>query len=522
MTSKTVPAITVAARLGALQGMRLVAAAVAFAALSSRHGMATPAAALVALWVLLSSIGEVVRQVRRAPARGVGALLVIDAIVLAVAADATGGPRSPVLAIVYLHVVLVSSLISTVMGLRIAVLHAFALYVAHAATAANPGAAPTGLAATHAAGYLLVAAGSAFCNHLHAKAATWGRAEVRALADLGPRLASATSADGVAADLANVVVNDLGFARVAVLHRSTTGWRSQPGEGETVELGDALDHDRTMTAALTSLGPITRRQLPADSPLDRLIAAATDVAIVGVDSEPALVVVAEWNLSRGHALRAETLAALTEAANHAALAMSTTALRDQLQRLATHDGLTGLVNRATFDQKLAEALSDRRAQPVSIALVDLDHFKAVNDLHGHQVGDEVLRRAADAMRAVARPGDITARYGGEELVVVLPRCDAEGAAQVAERLRESIAESGADPVVTASIGVASGGCDTPPSEVLAAADRALYQAKRSGRDRVVVAGQHRARSRSAPTPQRRPARSRSDQIRAAAIGARES
>jgi two-component system cell cycle response regulator len=497
VNGELVPGITVAVRLGTLQAVRLVAAAVAFAALSARHDLTTVAGALVAAWLVLSSLGELVRRMHRAPARGVGVLLMIDAVVLAVAADATGGPRSPVLAIVYLHVLLVAFLISTVMGLRLAVLHAFALYVAHAAATAHVGGiAPTGLAATHAAGYLLVAAGAALCGHLQTQAAAWGRAELRALADLGPRLAAAGSADRIVADLAGSIVTSFGFSRVAVLHRTSSGWRSADGSGETVDLGEAPDHDKTMTAALTNLGPITRRQLPADSVLDHLMPGATDVALVGVDSEPALVVVAEWDLSRGQALRSETLAALTEAVNHAALAMATTALRDELHQLATHDGLTALVNRSTFDQRLAEALSDRRAQPVSIALVDLDHFKAVNDVHGHQVGDEVLRRAADAIRAVARPGDTTARYGGEELVVILPRCSTEEAALVAERLREGIAASGVDPVVTASIGVATGDCDTAPAEVLAAADKALYKAKRGGRNRVVVAREPRRQPRT--------------------------
>lgn len=515
MKSELVPGVSVAVRLGALQGVRVAAAALAMAVLVARQEVSIAPAAVILGWALLTTAHETVRRMRRAPARGVGALLVIDAVVMALAAHATGGPRSPMLAVAYLHVLLAASLLSTLTGLRLAILHATALYVAHAlATAQSTVRPPAGLAATHAVGYLLVAGGAALCGQLQARASERGRAELHALAHLGPRLAAASSAAQVAADLAAAVVADFGFARVRVLHQTGSGWRSTSEDGAVATFEEALGQDPALSEALRCPRPMTLRRLPVDSSLNQLIAAARDVVIVGVEAEPSLAVVAEWDTSRGRPLRAETLVALTEAANHAALAIAATKLRDELHRMATHDGLTALVNRATFDRRLAEALADRRSQPVSVALVDLDHFKAVNDVHGHQVGDEVLRRTADAIRAVARPGDITARYGGEELVVVLPRCSAAEAARVAERLRQQIAASGVDPVVTASIGVATGCHGSSPDDVLSAADEALYKAKRQGRDRVVVA--------SNPSPARgsidrplRAARRRATQLEAA-------
>lgn len=488
MKSELVPGISVAARLGALQAVRLLASALAAASLVARGDATTGASALVATWAMVTTAVEIDRRHRRARASYTGPLLVVDAVVLAVAIDATGGVVSPLLAVVYLHVLLVASLIGTVTGLRIALVHAFALYLVHAAATVRETAdLRPGVAATHAVGYLLVAGGAALCGHLQASAARRGRAELRGLADLGPRLGAASSVEKAAAELARATVVGLGFARAAVLHRSGTGWRASLDDGRSMALAASVDDDPSVGDALSGRGAVTRRHLLDGSVLDELLPHASDVAIVGVDGEPALVVAAEWDLRRGTALRAETLSALEEATSHAALAMATATLRAELERLATHDGLTALLNRATFDERLAAALQDRRHQPVSVALVDLDHFKAVNDTHGHQVGDQVLRRSADAMRSVLRPGDVAARYGGEELVLILPGCAAADAELIAERLRAGIAAAGTDPVVTASIGVASADFGSSPEDILAAADEALYRAKRTGRDRVVSA-----------------------------------
>ena len=382
---------------------------------------------------------------------------------MGVVIDATGGAGSPILAGVHLHVLLAASLIGVVTGLHVALGHALALYLVHAAATAWGGAEGDGsTVAVHAAAFLLVAGGAAVCGHLQGRAARRGRSELRALADLGPRLAAAPTPDAVAAVVATAAVDAFGFVRAVAVPVGIDGVS----------------------------GTTTRHRLEPGSELDALLPGGEDVAVVAATD---FVLVAEWGARRHRPLLAETLAALTEATSHAALAAATATLRGELHTLATTDGLTALVNRAAFDEELAAALADRRAQPVSVALVDLDHFKSVNDSYGHQVGDEVLRRAADAVRSVVRPGDTAARYGGEELVVVLPRCPALNAAGIAERLRAAIAATPGEPTVTASIGVATASIGTTPADLLAAADAALYDAKRSGRDRVV-----RARRRPAP------------------------
>ncbi|MDM7461620.1 MAG: GGDEF domain-containing protein [bacterium] len=165
-------------------------------------------------------------------------------------------------------------------------------------------------------------------------------------------------------------------------------------------------------------------------------------------------------------------------------------LNQQLQNLAITDGLTGLHNHRAFQDYLEEQFQTamHKKQPLSLILMDVDHFKQYNDTYGHQAGDEVLRRVAQILKQSVRDGDFVARYGGEEFAVVLPRTDAENAVQVAERLREAIAsaEWTLRPI-TGSFGVASIRPDMETRrEIIESADQALYEAKRGGRNRVVA------------------------------------
>jgi diguanylate cyclase (GGDEF)-like protein len=170
-----------------------------------------------------------------------------------------------------------------------------------------------------------------------------------------------------------------------------------------------------------------------------------------------------------------------EAANaHLAHAIET------LHRISTEDGLTGVSNRRHFDDTLARECrrATRTRAPLSLLMVDVDHFKAFNDEHGHQAGDELLRRIAQALRdAVHRAADLVARYGGEEFVVLLPETNEADARTLAESLRARIAET----AVTVSVGVATLIPELPQNaceELVRVADAALYDAKRAGRNCV--------------------------------------
>ncbi|MBL8591427.1 MAG: GGDEF domain-containing protein, partial [Devosia sp.] len=191
--------------------------------------------------------------------------------------------------------------------------------------------------------------------------------------------------------------------------------------------------------------------------------------------------------------RLEHVTALGSAlADGMSLALANMALREKLRNQALRDPLTGLYNRRYMEDCLQRfvRLAERENREISLIMVDLDHFKRLNDEHGHSFGDQVLRDAALTLTGSLRETDIVCRFGGEELVVILPDCPLERAADKAELLRLRIEElsstHGAD--ISASFGVASvPHTSQSVTDLLQAADQALYKAKQSGRNQVAKA-----------------------------------
>jgi diguanylate cyclase (GGDEF)-like protein len=184
-------------------------------------------------------------------------------------------------------------------------------------------------------------------------------------------------------------------------------------------------------------------------------------------------------------------------ASHAVVALDNARLHRIVERQAMIDGLTGLPNRRQCEETLADELArvERFGGPLSVVVADLDWFKDINDRYGHPAGDTVLREFAELLQETVRDVDLAGRWGGEEFLLILPGTDLPGGAQVAERIRVALAGrivlavDGTPMPVTASFGVAATLPEMTASELFAAADAAMYEAKRAGKNRVQISSE---------------------------------
>jgi diguanylate cyclase (GGDEF)-like protein len=226
-----------------------------------------------------------------------------------------------------------------------------------------------------------------------------------------------------------------------------------------------------------------------ESPASATVIAAEPTRLIAVDDETFWALV-----SRSHEFAVNLLLLLTQRvrANNSVLSAAAR-LQRQLERDALVDNLTGLHNRRWLDQKLPRLARRSRVsgEPLSLLVIDVDHFKRFNDSYGHAAGDLVLATLGRTLMECLRPTDMPARYGGEEIVVLLPDTDREGALIAGERVRRTIREkklvtSTGDPLpaITVSIGVAELDESGDHAGLFSRADSALYRAKHGGRDRV--------------------------------------
>ncbi len=241
----------------------------------------------------------------------------------------------------------------------------------------------------------------------------------------------------------------------------------------------------------------TVRVRPGDAPpavvLRRVGLDGVVVVPVRADDTAFGVIEARRPLAAGlarHTIRIREITALETLAASLAGGLDRLRLVARIQRQSLTDGLTGLPNRRAFDTELERRLAEARrsGREMALCLLDIDHFKGFNDTFGHRAGDAALAGVAELLRASCRLADIPARYGGEEMALILPDTPLTGAVDVAERLRGAIAAGRLAPrQVTVSIGVATSTGGHSAATLIEAADRALYEAKRAGRNRVAVA-----------------------------------
>ncbi|HEX2195833.1 MAG TPA: sensor domain-containing diguanylate cyclase [Actinomycetota bacterium] len=505
--------VSLGERLGYLQALRAAVALVVLAsAVVSREVVGAGVEDLLVVsvgYLVVSATGEGLRRAGRI--RGlltVGGMLLVDGLFLAWVLYLTGGTQSPLRFLVYVHLIAVTLLASYRTGLKIALWHSLLFFVvfyaqvsgivpridsaAEATTSSRP-------SAYNVVAFWVVALATTAFSSVNERELRRRKADVEALAEMASRLEPQTQPRKVAGVLLESVCDTFGFARGAVAG----------GQGGTIELlayrgpGDPPQVPPCTGGLLRRVvddrKPVLTKALDPESDewLNRVLPFGRNLVAVplSADGEPVGALVVEHG-GRGSRVERRVVAMLGQFAAHAALALRNSWLLQQVQRLAETDGLTGLANRRTFEATLEREMSRaaRSGEPVTLVMVDVDHFKKLNDKHGHQAGDEVLRLVARVLASACRDFDTAARYGGEEFAVILPACSSAESLVVAERLRESIAEIETVTEVTASAGVATFPTHAADAEgLINAADEALYESKRAGRNRVTRSRRRGAR-----------------------------
>ena len=497
---------SLAERMGYLQALRATfALAVIGAALVASDVIGASPTDLVflsAAYLVPSLVLETAR--RRMGRRGivvVEGMLLVDAVYLALVGYATGGIQSPLRFLVYLHIIAVTLLTSYRTGMKIAIWHALLFFVTFYAQAS--GILPplrTGSDAISAqtpsffnvVPLLLVAAGTMAFSSVNEKELRRRKSDLEALTSTAGRLEDASDPHDVAQIVLDGATEALAIPR-ALLIASPAG---RPPEllayhGELTPPTDLpATVDTVVRRAWDGHTPQLVKKLDPieDAYLAALIPDGTNIAVLPLfaEGQPIGAMVIEHS-GRTQRIERRVLATLGQFAAHASLALRNSWLLQEIQKMAATDGLTGIANRRTFEDVLDREISRarRNGDQVTLVLLDIDHFKKLNDTHGHQTGDDVLRAAGAALAAQCRDFDTPARYGGEEFVVILPSCSPRESLVAGDRLRMAIADADLPVKVTASAGVASFPTHaSDPQGLIKAADEALYESKRSGRDRV--------------------------------------
>jgi len=498
--------VPLAERLRAMHFLRLALAAlviVAYVALPGvAHGNLPILAAGTAGYLVLSITGYFLWRAGRG--RGLilfSALLLLDGAFLAWATYASGGVGSPPAYLLFAYVVAVTLVASYRTGLKVVLWESLLLLAAFQVRATGilpalgihppaPGSAEYRRVILLVVGLWLTGIVTASYSALNERELRRRRFDLTSLADMADELEQDMRPAAIAGMLLRRTSETFDFTRGLVLARSDYGRLAVlAAEGTEPTLGTVPATDTVERAWATHAPLLVKRLLEReDAPLAELLPDGRNLLVVPLIAEgrPIGVLLAEHSKPR---IDGRAVTMLAQFASHASLALRNAWLLEEMREMADRDALTGIANRRSFDARLALELkrAQRTNDPLSLLLVDLDHFKRLNDAHGHLSGDEALRRVAASLGEHAREIDMPARYGGEEFALVLPSCSPEDAAAVADRVREGISElQGLPATLTASVGVASWPRNALDARaLLAASDAALYAAKRSGRDRVV-------------------------------------
>jgi diguanylate cyclase (GGDEF)-like protein len=324
------------------------------------------------------------------------------------------------------------------------------------------------------------------------------RYEVDRLVDLGRDLENAEDAHTVGQLLLGALGDAFGFDRMVLFEVAQDLPRPLVSTGIVAPSGDPeIDEESVLKRVIAERQTIRLDSIEeaSDPWLVASLPSARDLIVVPLmaDGVAGILVVALGTWAR-KPVEGRVIEATVRFGGHAAVALRSADLLARVRQLAITDGLTQLSNRRAFDRALEREIgrAARADGRLSVVLIDLDHFKDLNDEYGHVTGDTVLRQISRALAGSVRTYDTIARYGGEEFAAVLPGCSAGLAFTLADRLRMAVQDAASEIKVTASVGVATYPYDgAEVSALLRSADRALYASKRAGRNRVRSAEQAR-------------------------------
>ncbi len=503
--------VPLAERMRYLLGFRLVAAVtvLTLVAADRRVGIDTSRVLiLTSAYAALVALGHVAwRALGQRALYLLGGLLLLDGVFIASAAHLTGGVASPLRHLAIVHLAMVALLASDRTGLKVALWHSVLLFVGYQlekdgllpATSSIAGVDP-GRINLHLVGYVaafwMITLVTATFSSVNERELRRRRYDLEALAALASALESAHNPQEVGDQLVQASTDAFGARRALLLADRPDGRRrllASVGAVDDVTSDGTLAENSVVRRCHHDHGPLLVGGLDAsvDPWLSAMLPGAGNLIVVPmtVDGRAVGTLVVEHDLRRGSRVERRVVDMLERFASQTALALRGAWLMERVQEQASCDGLTGIANRRSFDQTLEVEVQRARRTGVafSLVLLDLDHFKVLNDTHGHQTGDQVLREVAGVLSQYSRGIDTVARYGGEEFAVILPNCPEEGALHSAERLLLELNSAELTVSVSASAGVATWSRALDGGEqLISAADTALYASKRAGRDRVTA------------------------------------
>jgi diguanylate cyclase (GGDEF)-like protein len=499
--------VSLAERMGSLHLMRVCLSVIVLALAFSAPGVVATRDVLAAslVFVGVSTLLEMVRRATRGRGlRLIAVVLLLDATYVSWVAYVSGGLASPLRFLVYVHLVAVTLIASHRTGLKLAAWYSLLFLATSYAEAAGilpvrelvprwlPGHdnAFAGVASVVVSAPWFVTVVAAGLSALSERELRRRSIDLDRLAEMARELdrsgdAAEVLAEGVARWLADCRVVVLGSSgEVAAMVGRVAGERD-PARRSLAEPDDtlALAWGRGRSQLVRALRP------DADPLLASLLPDARNVVVTPMSADGDIIGALVVEYGRGR-IRRWTVAMLERFASHAALVIRNATLVEEIRRMAATDGLTGIANRRTFEEALKREISraQRTGDPVTLVMLDVDHFKLLNDERGHQAGDAVLQALGTGLSQNLRPFDTAARYGGEEFAVILPGCTVEESGIAAERIRRRASASTAIPDVTLSAGAATFPNDArDASELVRMADAALYRSKLAGRDRLTIA-----------------------------------